>query len=75
MRFVGKITTYPDATDAERRDNLWFNCDDYDHKLSTTGKFKIYAHYSSIAYRDAASFTNLWTGWVVSKPVEIEISK
>ena len=70
--FVGTPTSYSGSLDTEFRDNLWLDCGDFSHKLTTAGTFKVYALYE---YRSTPEppFANIWTGRVVSEPIEIEI--
>jgi len=62
ITFLAEVSAYPDSKNPKYRDHLWFGSWDYKHKLTTTGRFKVYAR---------ARYSER----VVSEPVEIELSE
>jgi hypothetical protein len=70
--FKAEAQTYPDSPSEQFRYFAWFNCGDFSHCLFKTGKFKVYARYDWKA-RKNPPYQNIWTGRLISEPIEITI--
>lgn len=70
--FTGQVKTFPDSPDPAFRNFVWLDCDGFMHKLTASGTFRVYARYAH-EEGPAPAFDNIWTGRVVSEPVEIQL--
>jgi hypothetical protein len=74
FNFLGELKTFPNGPDPKLREYLWLDCGDFMHKLSHAGAFKVYGIYSKRVSKNPP-YDNIWTGRVVSEPINVTLNK